>query len=417
MGENMSLSFAKERNSSFFVFSERRLERNFFELSSAIREQCEGFNVCYSYKTNYIPSIVSRFHQLGALAEVVSGVELRLAQRLGVSGENIVFNGPFKDFDSLKRAVDIGCLINIDSPEELSMLERLLRFPPIRKPRIGIRVMLKQDAEIVSRFGIDPYSTAFSDIVRRVVQLNGGELASLHCHLPSRGLTHWESRIRQMKAILRALEGVSIRSINLGGGMAGRMPRSMYDQLGGHPPSFSDYAKILGEFINSYRMSNKSSTVLMVEPGTALVADAGYYFCRVISVKNSSSSPFVFVAGSAQCIGSIGSSISYRVRVQHEKGYASQRSSVKGARIVGYTCIERDVLHHCFSGRVAVGDFLCFTNAGSYSVVMKPQFIQLAPPVYLLCANGELRIVRREESLDELTSTYYIPENARDCCN
>lgn len=417
MGNHIKSAFIKKKNSSFFVFSEQRLERNFRALTAAFSEQCEGVSICYSYKTNYIPSVVSRFHQLGALAEVVSGVELRLAQRLGVSGEDTVFNGPFKDFESLKLAVNAGCLINIDSPEELSMLERLLRSRPTRRPRIGIRVMLKQDADVVSRFGIDPFSNKFSEIVRRVVQLNGGELASLHCHLPSRSLLHWESRIRQMTAVLRTLEGVSIRAINFGGGMAGRMPRSMYDQLGGRPPSFLDYAKILGDFINSYRVSTKKSTILMVEPGTALVADAGYYFCRVISVKNLSLSPLVFVAGSAQCIGSIGSSISYRVRVQHETGNSRQRLLVKRARIVGYTCIERDVLNHCFSGRVAVGDFMCFTNAGSYSVVMKPQFIQLAPPVYLLSANGELRTVRREESLDDLTSTYFMPGNANDWCN
>jgi diaminopimelate decarboxylase len=146
----------------------------------------------------------------------------------------------------------------------------------------------------------------------------------------------------------------------------------------------------------------------MIEPGTALVADTGFYYCRVISIKDLPSHSLVFVAGSAQCIGSIGSSLSYRARAQPTDSESRRERKLIGAKVVGYTCIERDVLNHNFNGRVAVGDYLCFTNVGSYSVVMKPQFIQLAPPVYLLRSNGDISTLRRAETLSDLTTTYLL---------
>ena len=50
----------------------------------------------YSYKTNYLPSLIKEMSNLGAYAEVVSRLEYDLALKIGVKPNKIIFNGPLK---------------------------------------------------------------------------------------------------------------------------------------------------------------------------------------------------------------------------------------------------------------------------------------------------------------------------------
>ena len=71
----------------------------------------------------------------------------------------------------------------------------------------------------------------------------------------------------------------------------------------------------------------------------------------------------------------------------------------------GFTCIESDYLYRHFSGKLAVGDFAVFGNAGSYSVVLKPPFILPNFPIVDLSA-GQVEIVKRGENFDDLFHTF-----------
>jgi len=64
-------------------------------------------------------------HKEGAWAEVVSGLELEMAERLSMPGERTIFNGPYKTEDDLRRAVKAGVWINVDSFDELGLLEQV----------------------------------------------------------------------------------------------------------------------------------------------------------------------------------------------------------------------------------------------------------------------------------------------------
>ena len=68
----------------------------------------------WSYKTNYLDAVCNVFHQEGSWAEVVSGFEYDKAILNGVPGEKIIFNGPDKSYEELKKATQNGSLIHID---------------------------------------------------------------------------------------------------------------------------------------------------------------------------------------------------------------------------------------------------------------------------------------------------------------
>ena len=73
----------------------------------------------------------------------------------------------------------------------------------------------------------------------------------------------------------------------------------------------------------------------------------------------------------------------------------------------GYTCIESDYLYRGYSGNIAVGDFVVFDNAGSYSVVLKPPFILPNFPILDLGSEEDsLKIIKQAETFDDIFHTY-----------
>jgi diaminopimelate decarboxylase len=77
--------------------------------------------------------------------------------------------------------------------------------------------------------------------------------------------------------------------------------------------------------------------------------------------------------------------------------------------IVGFTCIENDCLYKGYSGWVGVGDYLVFSNVGSYSIVFKPQFIMPNVPVIEYSETiGDYEIIKRQETMEDVFSTFII---------
>lgn len=73
--------------------------------------------------------------------------------------------------------------------------------------------------------------------------------------------------------------------------------------------------------------------------------------------------------------------------------------------IVGFTCIEGDILYRGYNGPLAVGDTLVISNCGSYSIVMKPPFILPNFPI-LDIGGDEIKLIKRAETFDDLFHTF-----------
>ena len=95
----------KQYGSPLFVFSERVIEEKYNEFKNVFTSRYPEVEFWWSYKTNYLDAICKIYHKLGSKAEVVSEFEYQKARRLGIEGENIIFNGPYKPKDALKTAV------------------------------------------------------------------------------------------------------------------------------------------------------------------------------------------------------------------------------------------------------------------------------------------------------------------------
>ena len=73
--------------------------------------------------------------------------------------------------------------------------------------------------------------------------------------------------------------------------------------------------------------------------------------------------------------------------------------------IVGYTCIEGDVIYKNYNGKLGKGDTIIISNCGSYSIVMKPPFI-LPNFDIVEFNNNKVEIIKKKEVFDNIFETY-----------
>ena len=143
-----------EFGSPLYIFDEAAFARNYHALDAALKKYYPKYWIAYSFKTNYTPYICSMVNEMNGYAEVVSGMELMIARRVGYANNRIIFNGPNKGSDGLSALLG-GSIVNVDGLDELSAVCRMARSSPEKSFEIGLRVNLDVGQTFISRFGMD----------------------------------------------------------------------------------------------------------------------------------------------------------------------------------------------------------------------------------------------------------------------
>lgn len=388
---------------AFYLLDSDVFERNYIELSECFKKYYPKFNIAYSYKTNYIPELVKRVNDLGGYAEVVSEMEMEIALRSGVAPQKIIWNGPIKNRLKVKELLLHGGTINIDSIYEIDNIRSISLEYPDRVFNIGVRINYDVGDSVLSRFGFDVDGEDFHSILSFIASTSNLNLISLHAHFAKRSPDYWEARAKGMLLTYdRVVEkyGLKPERLDIGGGIYGKMPPSLSSQLGITDISYDDYASRAATLFSEHFNDDPDAPYLFIEPGSALAGDCMRFVSRVETIKTVRGKTIVTVNGSQKNISMNDINPPMDVVVG-----SINRNRVDRADIVGYTCIEGDVLQKDYTGEIGVGDYIVFENCGSYSLVMKPPFILPNYPV-LDISNGELKLIKRAESFDDLFSSY-----------
>lgn len=389
----------KEHGDAFYVLDSALFKQNYADMMREFSSLYANFNIAYSYKTNYTPKLCKLVNSMGGYAEVVSEMELELAERIGVRPEKIIWNGPVKSRDVMERFLLSGGTVNLDSMEDLRIVAGIAACHIGQKMNVGIRCNYDVGDGVVSRFGFDVDGGDFEEAMDVIQKSDVLHLKNFQCHFARRQLAYWPARVRGMLALLDRLGFVPDR-IDLGGGMYGNMPEDLKKQLGGSIPSYRDYAGVAAGMFAEKFAKAEFQPELVVEPGSALVGDCMKFVATVKSIKSVRGKVFATLLGSQKNISMSG--VNPPIEVLNMGNDGRYYSDVT---MTGYTCIESDVLVTGYNGYLSVGDVVIFSNCGSYSLVMKPPFILPNFPV-LDIENGAWEVVKECENFDDIFHTF-----------
>ena len=395
-----------EYGDSFYILDLKRFEENYNAFLQAFRLIYPNSHIAYSYKTNYTPRLCQLVKLMGGYAEVVSQMEYELAQRVGVPAPRIIFNGPLKTMQDIRKAVLAGAIVNLDSFYEIEMIEALAKQCPDREIPIGIRCNFDLEDGRISRFGFDAENEEFEKALDRLRVLDNCYIQGLHCHFSSsqRNAPSYALRARKMLTLsARYFNSRTLRYIDLGGGFAGKMPTALRAQYTWILPSYEDYAQAIAtQFAEQF--PGDTGPELILEPGIGLLGDVMQFVTKIIDIKVVRSRTMALSTGS---IYTIKPTLNEKNLPIHVYSRAEEQDSMTGPLdIMGYTCMEHDCLYKGYESVLAVGDYVVFDNVGAYTNVLRPPFIRYGPAIVARDSHGSCELVKRAEQLDDVFSTY-----------
>lgn len=389
-----------------YVYDRRHFEASFEALNRAYAARYPRFQIAYSLKTNYAPPVLASVRALKGFAEVVSGTEYSLAKLAGFKPQEIILNGPGKA-EGLSQALLEGALVMLDNEEELKEACRLAQERPEREMRLGLRMNFTLGEGKSSRFGFDALGEEAEQGLKRLRQVPNIRVCGLHFHLSgARSLNAWEKRARELSRLMKTLLLPGEREVlDLGSGMFGPLEAELACQFPQEKPSFEAYAEAVTRVLKEEFPEPDQAPLLVVEPGSTLVASAFEFVTRVKAVKSIRGREIAVVDGSSHQAGELCRKKSLPLRVYSEKPF--QEGAPNGCEISGYTCLEEDILYTGLKRRLFPGDLLSFGNVGSYSLSLKPPFIQAdCPVVEVDSLSGQLSLKRQKQDAQSFIRDY-----------
>lgn len=394
---------------SFYILDSQQFAENYQELLTAFRDIYPNSQIAYSYKTNYSPKLCKLVNQYGGLAEVVSDMEYKIALKVGVKHQNIMFNGPYKNADAVKQLLLNGGTVNIDSNYDLKIILDIAEQYPENKLSVGLRCNFDVNDGITSRFGFDVAGKEFADAIDVIRQTSNLKLIGLHCHFATRSIDTWPARAEGMLNLVQTYFPEPPAFISLGGGIFGKMGESLKAQFETSIPSYAEYASAVAtKFRNHYvHVDPSKQPKLIIEPGSALAGDAMKFAAKVVNIKDVRGKKIATLLGSIYNINPTLNKKNPPIAVYHSEDNSSKQQFYADLDFGGYTCIESDYLYRGFNGNLAVGDYVVFDNVGSYSIVLKPPFIlPNFPIVDVDSEKNSIELIKHQESFEDLFKTF-----------
>jgi diaminopimelate decarboxylase len=114
----------------FHIYDEKAIRDNARRLSAAF-DWVLGFKEYFAVKATPNPSIMQIVKEEGFGADCSSLTELMLAERTGITGENIMFTSNDTPAEEFRKAAALGAIINLDDLSHIESLEQVAGIPDL----------------------------------------------------------------------------------------------------------------------------------------------------------------------------------------------------------------------------------------------------------------------------------------------
>ncbi len=401
--------------SPVLVLSESQIRRRHRRLMDAMQMHYPKVRLAWSYKTNYLGAVCNIFHQEGSCAEVVSGMEYAMARRLGIPGNEIIFNGPGKKRHELELAIREGARIHIDHLDELYLIEKIAQELDL-VPQVAIRVNM--DTGIYpqwDRFGFNYENGEAYRAINRIVSGKAMKIVGLHAHIGT-FILDAQAYYYEAKALLELAQrmkdelDITVEYIDMGGGFA-----SQNTLLGSYAPgefispSFDQYAEAIGAAFNESHFVSQNLPKLILETGRALIDEAGYLISSVVGKKNLPSGERAVILDAG--VNTTITAWWYKLKVTPTRPFPG---AYQNTIFYGPLCMNIDIMRPAVPfPDLQTGEPVLITPTGAYNNTQWMQFIEYRPPVVLISETGKLELLRPREELDDVIGREMIPEHLR----
>ncbi len=410
-----SIELASSFGTPLYVFDEVTLRQKCREFRDEFVKRYPQSLVIYASKAFAHPAVARILSEEGLGMDVVSGGELAVAQAVSFPAKKIYFHGNNKSRAELEQAVDfrIGRVV-VDGFNELDLLEEVAAERGLVQDillRISPGVDAHTHANITtgildSKFGFPLQNGQAEEAVKMAICRQHLNLVGLHCHIGSQ-VFEVEPYVEAVKVMLgfasemRRNLGFELMEFSPGGGFA-----VQYVAECPAPPASTYAEAIAATVLSACKEMHVTPPRLVIEPGRALVGQAGVALYSVGTIKD--------IPGVRKyvCVdGGMGDNIRpalYEAKYEALLAGRAADAPTEKVTIAGRFCESGDVLvKDAMLPAARSGDVIAIPVCGAYAPTMASNYNNVPRPAIIMVKDGKARVIRKRETYQDLV--------ARDC--
>jgi diaminopimelate decarboxylase len=423
-------TLAAQYGTPLYVYSRDVLDKSYDNMEYALDSLGLPYLICYALKANSNPVLGRLLAQRGAGVDVVSGGELYLARQMGFPAQRIVFAGVGKTRAEMEEALR-GTGIRAFHVESRPELETLSEVAAEMGKVAPVAVRVNPDVEAHThpyittgtagnKFGVAPADAL--EMTRRAAADPYLQPVGLHTHIGSQ-LADIDPIIEATRRVLKlwdtlAAEGITLRTLNIGGGLAipyrpGDMPQGPGQLAAGLRP-----------------LLEGRNLELELEPGRYLLGPCGVLLTRVLYSKpaampdgQAAKTPANTQAGRARRLIVVDAGMNDLIRPALYGAYHPIRpaqepyadAELVPTDIAGPVCESADFLateRPLPAEAGEPGTLLVVGQAGAYGFAMTSQYNGRPRAAEVLVDSSVARVIRPRETYQDLLPRDTPPRGA-----
>ena len=378
-----------------YVYSRATVERHWRAFDNALGER--PHLICYAVKANSNLGLLNVLARLGSGFDIVSVGELERVLKAGGEPGKIVFSGVGKTVAEMRRALEVGIrCFNVESNAELDRLNSVASELGVRAP-VSLRVNPDVDAGThpyistglkENKFGID--IKIAEQVYVRAAELPHLDVVGIDCHIGSQ-LTQVTPFVDALARVLSLIDrlvtrGIKIKHLDLGGGLGIRYR----DEL---PPTPADYVAPLLAALGDNQVE------ILLEPGRAIVGNAGVLLTRVEYLKHTDHKDFAIIDAAMNDLLRPALYGAWQAIIPVEP---RMDKTPRVYDLVGPVCETGDFLGKDRELALEPGDLLAVRSAGAYGFSMSSNYNSRPRAAEIMVDGDQMHVVRERETLEDL---------------
>jgi diaminopimelate decarboxylase len=394
--ENVAIAdIIAEYGSPCYIYSKATLERHWHAFNNAFGSQ--KHLICYAVKANSNLAILNVLARLGSGFDIVSIGELERVLAAGGDPKKIVFSGVGKRSDEIIAALKVGIrCFNVEVSSELDRINQLAGELGVIAP-ISLRVNPDVDAKThpyistglkENKFGIAS-ELAIAEYLR-AAQFPHLRIVGIDCHIGSQ-LTETRPFLDALDKVLVLIaelkaHGIELEHLDLGGGLG-----ICYNEE--QPPEPAEYISAL-----LARLGENDFEILL-EPGRAIVGNAGILVTRVEYLKSTADKNFAIVDAA---MNDLIRPALYQAWQAIIPVNTESNAQLLHWDIVGPVCETGDFLGKNRALKINQGDLLAIRSSGAYGFTMSSNYNSRPRAAEVMVDQANVYLIRTRESLAQL---------------
>ena len=396
--EQVELSrIAEKVGTPCYVYSRATLERHWHAFDDAFGDY--PHRICYAVKANGNLAVLDILSRLGSGFDIVSAGELRRVLAAGGMAGKTIFSGVGKQPWEIREALEAGIhSFNIESQGELEKIQEIAAETG-KTARISVRINPDIDPMTHPYISTGLRENKFgltADKALEIYQLAAKDknirISGVACHIGSQltELAPYQEALDKILHFTSQLEakGISVEHIDFGGGLGVRYNNEK-------PPSPAQYCAALLETLETFGKRYP----ITIEPGRAIMANAGILLTQVHYLKQGTENSFCVVDAAMNDL------IRPALYQAYQEIIEVNQSGDRAAAVydvVGPVCESSDFLGKGRRLSIREGDLLAVRTAGAYGAVMSSNYNARPRPAEVMVDRGTFHVVRQREPLESL---------------